>query len=102
MISPQRLLNNNQGQITDIRKNVLKPKMLAARGAVLGKSNFYDVTAEIIEYDEEKPPPAWQPFPPLPGALFGVNEMHQASLRDLSAQHEAMQGENPAGVRSGF
>jgi len=102
MISPQRLLNSNEGQLTDIRKSVLKPKLLSPRGSAIAKTAFTNVSADVYEYDPEKGVPTWQPFPNIPNGLFGTHELHLQSLRDLSAQHEAMQGQNPSGVRAGY
>jgi len=102
MISQQRMLNSAQGQIADMRRTVIKPKVFIPKGATIQRNAFSDATAEIIEIDTTKGEPHWAPFPNLPPGLFASVEMHLNSLRDLSAQHEAMQGQNPSGVRAGY
>lgn len=102
LIPSQRELNNTRGQISDLRRSLLKPKVLVPRGSAMARSAQSDVAAEVIEYDSAKGAPTWQPFPDVPQGLLASVELSNRSIADISSQHEAMQGQNPSGVRAGY
>lgn len=103
MISPQRELNASRSQMSELRSQILRPRVLAPRGSNLNKSAYAPgMDVEIVEYNPDKGQPHFEAGRDIPSTLFANADLSIQSMRDLSAQHEAMQGQNPAGGRSGY
>jgi hypothetical protein len=103
MIPVQRELNSARSHRADLRRKGLVLRTFVPRGAQMAKSAILGGDFHtVVDYDASKGPVTHAPFPNIPSSLFAEIADSGQSLRDLSAQHEAMQGMNPAGVRSGY
>lgn len=104
LIPLQRELNSTRSHRADLRRQGLQLRTFIPRGANVAKSHLLSGDFHtLVEVDQDKAGSVTHaPFPNIPQALFQETADSEKDMWDLTAQHEASQGQNPAGVRSGY
>lgn len=104
LIPVQRELNSTRSHRADLRRQGLQLRTFLPRGANMAKSHTTSGDFHtVVEVDQDKVGQVTHaPFPNIPQALFQEVADSERDMWDLTAQHEASQGQNPSGVRSGY
>lgn len=94
---PQTELNKIRSQITDNAQRLGNPALLAAKQANV---QYDGVPGERIDYDDTVPNaiPSYLQPPSMPQYVLQQQESIEASMQEISGQHEVSSAQVPAGV----
>lgn len=97
LLDPQREYNHIRNQISDSRKRMAKPQLIAPKGSV-EVSRITTEPGQVIEYMPGLAPPQPLPMQNLPAYVTQELDNLLADIEDISSQHAVSRGGTTAGV----
>ena len=96
---PQALLNKVESQIVENAQRIGNPALLKSRQANV---QYSGVPGEVIEFDDTVPNavPSYLQPPQMPQYVLSQQDRTEASMQDISGQHEVSNAQVPAGVKA--
>lgn len=93
----QKEYNRTRSQIVEAKNLMSKPKLIAAQGSI-DPNKITSEPGQVVLYKLGFPKPEPLQNPELPGYVMQTIELLRNDMDDISGQHDASQGQAPAGT----